>query len=531
MSDRHLDNRPEHGSVSLWMDTARTIELPPLQTHLTTQVCIIGAGIAGLTTAYRLARLGKAVVVLDDRGLRGGQSARTSGHLCSALDDRFFELEKLHGEDGARRAAQSHALAIDTIETICREEGIDCDFARVDGYLVQGRGDARAGILDREYDAAIRAGLDCERVPGAPGALAVFGDALRFRHQARFHALRYLDGLARAVVRLGGRLLRARVSTVDGDDDTGVTTDRDLRVNAEAVVVATHVPFNDRLTPHIRQAAYRTYVIALRVDAAAVPDALLWDTLDPYHYVRRVDVGDRSWLLVGGEDHKVGQDDAPQARLAALESWAREYFPMAREAGYHWSGQIIEPVDALAFIGPDPGGPHNVFIATGDSGNGLTHGTIAGLLLADRITGRESPWSGLYAPDRTTLRAGDEFVRENLNVVPFYGERLAGGDGIEALARLGNGDAAVLRDGRRRVAAWRDAEGELHLHSAICPHLGCVVHWNAVETSWDCPCHGSRFDPRDGSPLNGPADRGLAPGRPAALQRTRRRAPRPQPRR
>jgi glycine/D-amino acid oxidase-like deaminating enzyme/nitrite reductase/ring-hydroxylating ferredoxin subunit len=502
--------RAEGGSVSLWMDTADAFELPPLSEHLHTHTCIVGAGIAGLTTAYRLAKLGTAVVVLDEHGLYGGQTARTTGHLCNALDDRYFRLEELHGVEHARLAAQSHTIAVDTIESICRLEAIDCGFLRVDGYLVQGHGDERAGVLDREYHAALRAGLDCERVPGAPGALAVFGDALRFRNQAQFHGLRYLDGLARAVMRWGGHLYRARVHTVDGDDDTGVTTDRGLRINCDKVVVATHVPFNDRLILHTKQAAYRTYVIAARIDDGAVPPALLWDTLDPYHYVRVAREHGATWLIVGGEDRKVGQDEAPEAHFVELERWTREYFPMANGVDYRWSGQIIEPIDSLAFIGRNPGRTRNVYIATGDSGNGLTHGTIAGLLLADQITGRESAWTELYAPERKTLRAADEFLKENLNFVPFYGERLSGGD-IDSPAHLGVGEAAIVREGLHKIAAWRDEDGTLHLHSAVCPHLGCVVHWNAAECSWDCPCHGSRFDPRDGSRLNGPADRGLAP--------------------
>lgn len=507
----HFDgDGPARGSLSLWMDTAATLPLQPMEDHLHARVCVVGAGIAGLTTAYRLARMGVSVVVLDQHGLTGGQSARTTGHLCNALDDRFYELEKLHGAEGAALAARSHGAAVDTIETICRQERIDCDFQRVDGYLVQGRGDAHAGVLDREYDAAIRAGLDCERVPGAPGALSVFGDALRFRHQAQFHVLKYLDGLARAVSRLGGRLHRARVREVEGDGDTGVVTDDGLRVDSDAVVVATHVPFIDRLVMHTKQAAYRTYVVAARVDDGDLPDALLWDTLDPYHYVRLARDGGATWLVVGGEDRKVGQDDHSDARFAELERWVREYFPMAREIGYRWSGQIIEPVDSLAFIGRNPGRNRHVYIATGDSGNGLTHGTIAGMVIAEQVAGGESDWSALYAPDRKNLRAVDEFLRENLNFVPYYGEWLTGGE-TEGAERLSSGEGAVIRHGLHKVAVFRDDEGHLHAHSAVCPHLGCVVHFNPTERSWDCPCHGSRFDARDGACLNGPADRGLSP--------------------
>jgi glycine/D-amino acid oxidase-like deaminating enzyme/nitrite reductase/ring-hydroxylating ferredoxin subunit len=505
-----LDLDFDGGSISLWMDTARVPELAPLQASQRTQICVIGAGIAGLTTAYRLAAIGKDVVVIDERGLRGGQTARTTGHLCNALDDRYFRLEQLHGPARARLAAQSHGAAIDKIEAICTVEHIDCGFARVDGYLVQGVGDERAGILDREYHAAIRAGLDCERVPGAPGALAEFGDALRFRKQARFHVLHYVAGLARAIEAAGGRLYRASAVHVEGGQEAHVMTSDGLRIDCEAVVVATHVPFNDRLVLHTKQAAYRSYVIALRIGAGAVPDALLWDTLDPYHYIRTARTDGVDWLLVGGEDRKVGQDDHPERHFAELERWTRQYFPMAGPVAYRWSGQIIEPVDALAFIGRNPGRPRNVFVATGDSGNGLTHGTIAGLLIADLVEGRTSPWREVYAPDRRTLRAADDYLRENLNFVPYYGELVSGGD-VDDSSLIGAGEAAILRNGLHKVAAWRDDEGELHLHSAVCPHLGCVVHWNAAECSWDCPCHGSRFDPRDGARLNGPADRGLAP--------------------
>lgn len=506
-----MDANLDRDSISLWMGTADTPRFAPLAGDTQCDVCIVGAGIAGLTTAYRLAAEGKDVVVLEQRDLRGGQTARTTGHLCSALDDRYYHLETLFGEDGARRAAQSHAAAVDAIEAICLREGIECGFARVDGYLVQGQGDVRAGILDREHDAAVRAGLAVERVPGAPGALAVFGDALRFPNQARFHALRYLAGLARAAQARGARLHGDTcVASVEGGDDAGVRTDAGLRVRAGAVVVAANVPFNDRFAIHTKQAAYRTYVLALRIAEGAVPDALLWDTLDPYHYIRVTRDHDGSWLVVGGEDRRVGQDDAPEARYEQLEAWTRNHFPMARAVSYRWSGQVVEPVDSLAFIGHNPGFADNVYVATGDSGNGLTHGTLAGLLLPDLIAGRDSEYADLYAPNRKTLRAADEYLRQNASFVPYYGELVTGGD-VESTAELAPGEAAVLRHGLSKVAVWRDPAGALHAHSAICPHLGCVVHWNGAETSWDCPCHGSRFAAGDGARLNGPAPHGLAP--------------------
>ncbi|NUS39349.1 MAG: FAD-dependent oxidoreductase [Lysobacter sp.] len=501
----------EGGTTSLWMATAAPPAFAPLREDTHADVCIVGAGIAGLTTAYRLALEGRDVVVVEERDLCGGQTARTTGHLCSALDDRFFQLEAMFGEDGARLAAQSHAAAVDTIQDTARNEGIDCDFERIDGYLVRGFGDRREDVLEREFVAARRAGLHVERVAAGPDAFAHFGPALRFHDQARFHALRYLGGLAEAVVRHGGRIhCGTRVEEIEGGRGAGVATNAGPSVHADAVVIASHVPFNDRLAVHTKQAAYRTYVLALRIAHDAVPDALLWDTLDPYHYVRIAHEDDGSWLIVGGEDRKSGQDDTPRMHFRELEAWTREHFPMAGPVGYCWSGHIIEPVDSLAFIGHNPGLADNVFIATGDSGNGLTHGTIAGLLLADLIAGRRSPWKELYEPDRKPTHALGDYARENASFLPFYGERLGAGahEDIDALVP---GEAAVVRHHLGKVAAWRDMGGMLHLHSAVCPHLGCVVHWNPVERSWDCPCHGSRFDAHDGSVLNGPADRGLTP--------------------
>jgi glycine/D-amino acid oxidase-like deaminating enzyme/nitrite reductase/ring-hydroxylating ferredoxin subunit len=491
------------------MATADPPVFAPLSADAHARVCIVGAGIAGLTTAYRLARAGVEVVVLDEGDLHAGQTARTTGHLCDALDDRYFELETMHGAGGARLAAHSHGVAIDVIESICAQEQIDCDFARVDGYLVQGEGSRAIGLLDHEADAARRAGLDVERVSAPPGALSVFGEALRFPNQARFHALDYLSGLARAVVQMGGRIhTHTRVDAIDGGANAGATTANGARVQADAVVVATNVPFNDRLAIHTKQAAYRTYVVALRLDPGTVPDVLLWDTLDPYHYVRIANTRNGTWLLVGGEDRKTGQDDAPLARYEVLESWARAQFPMALDVGYRWSGQVIEPIDGLAFLGRNPGAADNVYVATGDSGNGLTHGTIAGLLIADLIVDGDSPWRALYAPNRRNLRAADTFLSETLNFVPYYSEWVSAGE-VEGLEMLQAGEGAVLRRGLHKVAAWRDEDGAVHLHSAVCPHLGCVVHFNGAERSWDCPCHGSRFDARDGHRLNGPADRGL----------------------
>jgi glycine/D-amino acid oxidase-like deaminating enzyme/nitrite reductase/ring-hydroxylating ferredoxin subunit len=491
------------------MGTVEMPSRPALAQDITADVCVVGAGIAGLTTAYLLVDEGRSVVVLDDGPIAGGETSRTTAHLVNALDDRYFELERLHGEKGARLAAESHTAAINRIETIIAKENIDGDFERLDGYLFVPPGDS-IDVIEKELDAAHRAGLRAvTRVGRAPLDGFETGPCLRFPHQAQLHPLKYLKGLAQAIEKKGGRLFTMTHAEAFKDGAPGqVITDKGAVVSAGAIVVATNTPVNDWVAIHTKQAAYRTYVVGLRVPKGSVTKALYWDTLDPYHYVRLQHMGTDEVLIVGGEDHKTGQAADTDERFERLETWTRERFAPAGAVEFRWSGQIMEPIDGLAFIGHNPG-DKNIYVVTGDSGNGMTHGTIAGMLLTDLIQGRENAWGTLYDPARISLKAALEFAKENLNVAAQYRDYATGGD-VDTVHEITRGTGAVIREGLTKVAAYRDSHGALHTCSAICPHLGCVVGWNATENTWDCPCHGSRFDPY-GKVLNGPAITGLNP--------------------
>jgi glycine/D-amino acid oxidase-like deaminating enzyme/nitrite reductase/ring-hydroxylating ferredoxin subunit len=479
-----------------------------LRENVHVQVCVVGGGIAGLTTAYLLARAGKSVAVLDDGPLGGGMTQMTSAHLTNMMDDRYFELERLHGSVGARLAAESHTAAIERIEAIGREEGIDCDFARVDGYLFLAEGD-KPETLDKELEAAQRAGLGgVAKIARAPYTSFDTGPCLHFPRQGQFHPIKYLAGLAGALQRHGGRVYTdSHADDIEGGTPALVHVGRHI-VTADAVVVATNAPVNDRVAIHTKQAPYMTYVIGARIPRGAVPGVLSWDTGDPYHYIRVASAGEADILIVGGEDHKSGQADDTEERHARLEAWTRARFPMVQDIAFRWGGQIMETVDYLAFTGRNPMDKNNVFIHTGDSGMGLTHGTIAGMLLCDLILGRKNPWAGLYDPSRKTVGAAREYTAENLNVARQYADWLTGGE-VKSADEIANGSGAVMRRGLHKIAVYRDAEGTLHECSAACPHLGCIVHWNRSEGTWDCPCHGSRFDCR-GKVINGPANRDLA---------------------
>jgi glycine/D-amino acid oxidase-like deaminating enzyme/nitrite reductase/ring-hydroxylating ferredoxin subunit len=495
-------------TTSVWMASAEIPARPALSKDLSADVCVVGAGIAGLTTAYLLAKQGRSVVVLDDGMIAGGESSRTTAHLVNAIDDRYFEIERIHGERGARLVAESHTAAIDRIEAIVAAEKIDCEFERLDGYLFVPPGESTE-VLDRELDAAHRAGLsEVERVARAPLKDFDTGPSLRFPLQAQFHPLNYLNAVARAIEENGGQIFN-KTHAEEFKDGTPCQIKTDGgRVSADALVVATNTPVNDWVAIHTKQAAYRTFVIGLGLPKGSVVKALYWDTPDPYHYVRLQNNGDDEVLIVGGEDHKTGQADDADERFERLEGWTRKRFPTATEVQFRWSGQIMEPIDSLAFIGRNPG-DKNIYVVTGDSGNGMTHGTIGGILVSDMIQGRKNGWETLYDPSRVSLKAAPEFAKENLNVAAQYRDYVTGGD-VETVRDIARGTGAVIREGLKKVAVYRDSNGELHKHSALCPHLGCIVEWNSTEKTWDCPCHGSRFDSH-GKVLNGPAISGLGP--------------------
>jgi glycine/D-amino acid oxidase-like deaminating enzyme/nitrite reductase/ring-hydroxylating ferredoxin subunit len=496
------------------MATATRPAFPSLTQNERADVCIVGAGMAGLTTAYLLTKAGKTVIVLDDGPIFSGETERTTAHLVTVLDKRYFELEHLHGEGSAKLAAESHATAIDTIERIVREERIDCDFERVDGYLFSAP-DQPPDLLERELAAARRAGLtNTELVDRAPAILFDTGRALRFRRQAQFHPLKYLAALAQSIVRDGGRIYTDTHATkFAGGKPAQIATHDGSTVSCEAIVIATNTPVNDWLVLQAKQAAYRSYVIGIAVPVGTVPKALYWDTGDPYHYIRLADTkaggsaSAQETLLVGGEDHRTGQADDADTRYARLEQWTRQRFPMAAEVRFRWSGQIMESVDGLAFIGRNPLDHENVYVVTGDSGTGIMHGTIAGLLITDLIQGRENPWTDLYSPSRVTLGAATDFAREAVNTASQYVEWLTAGDlDKDELVPVETG--AIVRHGLMKVAVYRDTEGTLQECCAVCPHLGGIVSWNHAEKTWDCPAHGSRFDPL-GTVLNGPANENL----------------------
>lgn len=502
-------------SISFWIDSVKPFQFETLNKDIDTEILIVGGGISGLTTAYCLLKAGREIVLLEDGFIGSGESGRTTAHLTCALDDRYYHLEEIFGEDGSRLAAESHSEAINWIEQTVRKLNIDCNFKRVDGYLFLHPSDKKEN-LEKELTATIKAGLNTKWMDHVPGINLENNPCICFPDQGQFHLMRYLQGLTRAIIDLDGKIYtesRARHINEKGAVCNG------YKITARHIVVATNSPVNDFASIHSKQFPFRTYVIAATIPKGSLKPSLWWDTGDmdsrwytaPYHYVRTEDYNNElDLLIVGGEDHKTGQADdekiPEEERYDNLISWTRRLFPMMSNIVYKWSGQVLEPLDYLAFIGKNPGND-NVYIITGDSGNGMTHGTLGGIIISDLIQGKENSWEKIYSPKRLPLKLPGKFLKEFSAMTVQYADYIMQAD-IKETEELVAGEGAILSKGFKRFAVYKDEENRVYAFSAVCPHMGCVLQWNAEEKSFDCPCHGSRFTKR-GKVINGPATANL----------------------
>lgn len=503
---------------TLWMMTSKPLIYEPLERSVNTDVLVIGGGIAGVTTAYCLAKSGKNVVLVEDGYLGSGETGRTTAHLTWLLDERFTDLEAIFGPERTRMIAESHKAAIDWIRETVKEEKIRCHLKDIDGYLFLHPSDELEN-LEKEFDLMRRLELPArwlDSVPQLTGGGRM--PCIHLPDQAQFHVLLFIRGLAEAIIRMGGKIFTESHAT--RITDTGAEVNGH-EVSAAHVVVATNTAVNDMVTMHTKQWPYRSYVVAAKIPQGSLDAAFWWDTGDqhsewleyPYNYARTEEGKDGyDYLMIGGQDHRTGQEERDEIsyeeRYRRLEHWGRKHFPEMGEVVAHWSGQIMYSLDGLGYSGRNPG-DDNIYIITGDSGNGMTNSVIGAQIIEALIHDREHEWSELYSPSRIVLRKAGDYLHEVANMVGQYADWFTPGDQT-TIEELKPGEGAVIREGLKKLAVYRDENDKLHTCSAVCPHLGAILQWNSDEKTFDCPMHGSRFT-GEGKVVNGPANEGLKP--------------------
>jgi glycine/D-amino acid oxidase-like deaminating enzyme/nitrite reductase/ring-hydroxylating ferredoxin subunit len=486
---------------SLWLATAPPTAYASLDDDLEVDVAVIGGGIAGVSAALALKRDGARVALIERGVICGGATGLTTAKVSALQECKYSEIRKLHGADGAAAYAQASLAAVARIDELVREERIDCAWERVAAYTYAA--DAQqAGAVDQEAEAARAAGLDV-RMPSSVALPFAVVRALALDDQGQLDPVRYVRGLAAAVAGDGSHVFESTaVSGVDEGTPCCVRTFGGANVIATDVIVATNYPLLDRGLFFARMEAARSYLVAARLRGVG-PEGMFITAGEPSRSLRSYDDGESGWLLVGGEGHLTGSEEAQPARFAALEDFAREHFDVI-DIPYRWSTQDGMPADKLPYIGPYTPASEHLFVAAGFQKWGMTNATIAAAVLADRIAGRENAYAEVFDPNRTTVRAAPAVAKAQLWVARhMVGDRLTPAD-TRSAAEVPAGEARVVRSGLGKVGVYRDEAGVARGVSLRCTHLGCLLHFNQAERSWDCPCHGSRFDV-DGAVLAGPA--------------------------
>jgi len=498
-------------NVPYWIDQTPIKPFPRLQENVSVDVLVIGAGVTGITTAYLLRKAGLSVALIERDRVASIDTGHTTAHLTYVTDVQVHELARNFGDDHAQAAWDAGAAAIDEIEKIVQEEAIDCEFTRVPAYLhlcTRDFSQKEISSLKKEASLATKLGFDATYLESAPSFNL---PSVQFADQAKFHPRKYLRSLVNKIAGNGSHVFEKSSAAEFDDKKRRVKVNRNW-ISFDRVVMATNNPLvglasvTSATLLQTKLSLYTSYALGARVPTETVPEALFWDTREPYDYLRVDRHRDFDYIIYGGEDHKTGQKRKTQEAYARLLVRLKKIVPEAR-VDHRWSGQVICTPDGLPYIGQNA---EHQFVATGYCGNGITFGTVAAVMARDWASGRQNPWTDLFAPDRKKLKGATwNYLRENKDY-PYYmiKDRIARPD-ADSVRQLKSGDGMIIGSRGKKVAAYRNQTGGLYKLSPVCPHMGCYVRWNSAESTWDCPCHGSRFK-ATGEVIAGPAEEPLA---------------------
>ncbi|TGC09821.1 FAD-dependent oxidoreductase [Methanolobus halotolerans] len=492
---------------SYWLSTTPESSYPSPSEDVEVDVAIVGGGIVGITSALLLKQAGLSVAVIEAGRILHGVSGQTTAKVTSQHHLIYDRLISHFGEDQARQYAESNQAAIDKIASLVRSENIDCDLIYKPAYVYAGSLDSVEKI-HKEVDAAKNLGLPASFDESPPLPFGTHG-AVRFDKQAQFHPRKYLCALAQQIPGGGSHIFEEQqVHGIEGEGPVNVKTHQGITVKAQDVVQATHFPIVDRpgmLFSRLYQS--RSYLLGVRIDEP-FPDGMFINAEKPARSMRSQPADDGELVLVAGEEHRTGEGNNTIGHYRRLEEWVRSVYPV-NSIDYHWSTQDVMPADGVPYIGRITSGSKHSYLATGFRKWGMTTGTVAAMIISDMILGKDNSWAPVYNPSRfKPVESAKQIFSQTVEstkglvgarVLPLH----------EDAAHIVPGTGAIVKIGGERVAAYRDDKGDIHALDPACRHMGCFVSWNNAENTWDCPCHGSRYNVK-GEVVHNPAVHNLS---------------------
>lgn len=486
-------------SVSIWEGSAEAGEsYPSLQGEISADVVVIGGGISGLTAAMQLSDAGKKVVVLEARKIGLGTTGNSTGNLYVTVDERLSEIKDKWSADVMKAVVNSRSAALNLIEQTISRFNIDCDFYRTSfNYFVETLNEDTERLIKEEYEVFAEAGLH-PRLSDNPGLPFNARKSLSIDGQAQFHPYKYAVGLA------GNISPQCEIyegsTVIDVDEKEGLVKTAGGSVKADSIIMATHTPKGVWMVQGVL-GAYREFGVAADLVSGDFPRGVFWGLDQPKHSIRTFRRGDKAYIMVIGDKFKTGHPEDTNDYVEHLEQYLKSRFNIGSER-FIWGGQQYRSADGLPFIGRHS---EKLYFLTGFATDGLVYGTLGAMIISNLIQGRENAWEATYHLKRfTPVKSFREFFRESVDNIAQYIRDTPWNVDAKSLEEILPGQGKVMESGGEKIAVYKDKTGEAHVVSAVCTHMKCIVNWNSVELTWDCPCHGSRFT-IDGGAIEGPA--------------------------
>lgn len=478
---------------SLWIDLNEKYDkFESLSKDLNTDVCIIGAGIFGLTCAYYLSKLGYHTVVLEKYKIGQKATGHTTGKITSQHGLFYDYLISSYGKKYAHDYLQANEQAIENIQTIIDNEKIKCDFERQNSYVYTTSKDELRAIK-KEIKAVEDLGFPCEFVTKTGLPFEIEG-AICFKNQAQFHPLKYLYGLANSISSHGGQIYTDTTATdVEQDDDNCITFAGKYKVRSKYVIMANHYPFiNMPGFYFLKMYQSTSYLIAVDTKKKLF-NGMYISSSEPVFSYRKARYQGKDLLLIGGGEHKTGQPTSYQDSYGILEQEAQRYYPDC-EVLFRWNTRDCIPLDKIPYIGEYSASMPNVFLGTGFKKWGMTSSNVAANIIVDKICGKSNPYAYVFDSHRLKpIKNHDEMknmVVQSTNSLLLNKLRPANMNFDE----VANNSGSIIEVNNEKVGIYKNNDGKVFAVKPFCTHLGCLLSWNDVDKTWDCPCHGSRFD-------------------------------------